>query len=221
MRKTTMLFIIPLFVFAGGCGISSGSESEKTNPESIPETEAFKDDFTRDFIKSPDEAEEGYYTFVSKTKGYTMLFPVDATISSAAHDYQDDYFETFNFGESVDEENLSRYFTVTYEDKPSTRDIEFNLELLTEHTGYESEFKEIRAGDNVIYYGKGNEELTHNETNKKVKFYGYLAYIHSQKDQEGLHFFYETTCRKANKPCEINEQVEEERALLMMKSIQF
>lgn len=219
IKKFIKLNLAIMLIVTAGCGTDSAGKAEKQ--ESIPETEAFKDDFTREFIKSPDETEDGYYTFVSKTKGYTMLFPVDATISSAAHDYQDDYFETFNFGESIDEENLSRYYTVTYEDKPSTKDIEYNLELLTEHIGYESEFKEIRTGDNVIYYGKGNKELTHNETGKKVMFYGYFGYIQSQKDQEGLHFFYETTCRKADKPCEINEQVEEERALLMMKSIQF
>ncbi|KEZ48958.1 hypothetical protein [Metabacillus indicus] len=214
--KLNLAFMLTL---TAGCGTDSAGKAEKQ--EFTPETKAFKDDFTREFIKSPDETEDGYYTFVSKTKGYTMLFPVNATISSAAHDYQEDYFETYNFGESVDEENLSRYFTVTYEDKPSTRDIEFNLELLTEHTGYESEFKEIRALDNVIYYGKGNKELTHNETGKKVMFYGYFGYIQSPKDHKGLHFFYQTTCRKADKPCEVNEQVEEERALLMMKSIQF
>ncbi len=72
--KLNLAFMLTL---TAGCGTDSAGKAEKQ--EFIPKTKAFKDDFTSEFIKSPDETEDGYYTFVSKTKGYTMLFPVNAT----------------------------------------------------------------------------------------------------------------------------------------------
>ncbi|MEK3806757.1 hypothetical protein MHB63_09480 [Bacillus sp. FSL H8-0547] len=221
MKKIILLSLTIMLAFTGGCGMTKEKDNGKVDQQSMPETEAFQDEFTREFMKSTEETEEGYYTFESKTKGYTMLFPVNAKIASTAYDSQDDFFETYNFGESVDDKNLSRYITVTYEDKPSTKDIKFNLELLSEHTGYDTDFREIKAGDNIIFYSKGKKELTHKETNKKVKFYSYFAYVQSQKSEKGIQFFYQTTCKKATDSCEIIDKDEEEKALLMMKSINF
>ncbi|OHR73236.1 hypothetical protein HMPREF3291_20040 [Bacillus sp. HMSC76G11] len=66
--------------------MSKEKENGKTDASTMPETEAIIDEFTREFMASSKEVEEGYYTFQSKTKGYTMLFPENAKISSG--DYE-------------------------------------------------------------------------------------------------------------------------------------
>ncbi|TDL79180.1 hypothetical protein [Peribacillus frigoritolerans] len=144
MKKIIQLGLFFMLIFTGGCGMSKEKENGKTDASTLPETEAFKDEFTREFIASGEEVEEGYYPFQSKTKGYTMLFPVSATISSTSYDSQEEFFETYNFGEGVKESNLSRYVTITYEDKPTTKNIEFNLDMLSEHAGYETSFEKIK-----------------------------------------------------------------------------
>ncbi|WP_191559884.1 hypothetical protein [Metabacillus idriensis] len=80
---------------------------------------------------------------------------MNATISATTYDSQEDFFETYNFGEGVKESNhLLRYITITYEDKPTTKNIEVNLDMLVEHAGYETTFEEIKNGENLIIYVK-------------------------------------------------------------------
>ncbi|MDR0139068.1 hypothetical protein RFW18_15030 [Metabacillus idriensis] len=221
MIKIIQLSLVFMLIFTGGCGIFKENRSGNIDASAMPETEAFKDEFTREFMASSDEVEEGFYSFESKTNGYTMLFPVNATISSTSYDSQEDFFETYNFGEGVKESNLSRYVTITYEDKPTTKNIEFNLDMLSEHAGYETSFEKIKNGENLIYYSKGSQTINDTETKKKADFYGYFGYIQSQKNEKGIQFFYEVTCMDAVQSCEINSKSEEENALLIMKSINF
>lgn len=221
MKKIIQLSLVFMLIFTGGCGMSKEKENGKIDASSMPETEAFKDEFTREFMASSKEVEEGYYTFQSKTKGYTMLFPVNATIASTSYDSQEDFFETYNFGEGVKKSNLSRYVTITYEDKPTTKNIEFNLDMLSEHAGYETSFEKIKNDENLIYYGKGSQTINDTETKKKADFYGYFGYIQSQKNEKGIQFFYEVTCMDADQSCEIDVKKEEENALLIMNSIDF
>jgi len=75
MKQWLTLLIISTLIL-GGC---DGMDAKKQNAEEkLPDTIAFQDEFTREFIKSPEEVEDGYYLFESKTGGYTMLFPVNA-----------------------------------------------------------------------------------------------------------------------------------------------
>jgi hypothetical protein len=221
LKKRIQLILVIMLFITGGCGMSKEKENGKIDASSIAETEAFQDEFTRGFLASNEEVEEGYYTFESKTKGYTMLFPVNATISSTTYDSQEDFFETYNFGEGVKESNLSRYITITYEDKPITKNVEVNLDMLVEHAGYETTFEEIKNGDNLIFYGMGSQTINDEETKKKADFYGYLGYIQSQKNEKGIQFFYEVTCMDADQSCEIDVKKEGVNALFIMKSIGF
>ena len=57
-----------------------GNEKPITNPEKVsaedlPDTRAMQDEFTRSFLKTTEEVEEGYYLFVSSIDHYEMYLP--------------------------------------------------------------------------------------------------------------------------------------------------
>ncbi|KEZ49284.1 hypothetical protein AZ46_0214590 [Metabacillus indicus LMG 22858] len=208
-----MLFFILLFLFAGGCGMSKESKNGKANQESLPETEAFKDEFTREFMKSTEETEEGYYTFESKTKGYTILFPKDAIVSTGDYEAVKDQFESLSFGEKRIDEKISYFIKLSYEDNSSTRDIDTKLKLLSNGVEYKGDYKKVVQGDYMIYSsddGSGNPE-----------YYYYLAYIKSAASDQAVRFTYFSNCIVEEKSCELITEKTEERINQILNSIKF
>ena len=107
VKRIIQIGLIVIIVILSGCTIKRG-RGEKTKRHNLsPETSAFKDDFTREFMVSTEEVQEGYYQFKSKTEGYTMLFPVNAKVGALAFGLNQDVFETYSFGEQVKEKNLA------------------------------------------------------------------------------------------------------------------
>ncbi|MDQ0273320.1 hypothetical protein [Cytobacillus purgationiresistens] len=109
--------------------------------ENLPGTRAYQDEFTREFLQSPEEIEEGFYQFKSKTEGYTMWFPKDAKVSEAGFESNQDVFETFSFGEQVKKENLSFYYKITYNQNVLTDDSEIYLESLSSYAGFDGNYE--------------------------------------------------------------------------------
>ena len=66
--------------------------------QKLPDTVALQDDFTREFIASPEEVEEGYYLFESKTGGYTMWYPKNAKLDQTFYKIMIKYL---TFGQSL------------------------------------------------------------------------------------------------------------------------
>lgn len=59
MRKTAF-FLFCILLLIAGCSIK---EMLKANEDNFPKTEAFQDPFTREFMVSPEEVEQGFYLF--------------------------------------------------------------------------------------------------------------------------------------------------------------
>ena len=64
-----------------GCNTRQGESQKATTDMKIPDTIAYKDDFTRKYLNSNKEVIKGFYLFKSMTEGYTMYFPVNAKVS--------------------------------------------------------------------------------------------------------------------------------------------
>ncbi|MDL4840514.1 hypothetical protein QQS35_08660, partial [Aquibacillus sp. LR5S19] len=73
MKIKQILPLVIILVILGGCQLKEAQ---------LPETKAFQDEFTREFMDSTEEVKDGYYLFRSKTDGYTMLFPENAEMDS-------------------------------------------------------------------------------------------------------------------------------------------
>src|SRR5699024_9022676 len=72
------ILIMVLITLLGGC--QADKDETITNPseidkEDLPDVHAFEYEFTRKFLQSTEETEEGFYSFLSKTKKYKMDFP--------------------------------------------------------------------------------------------------------------------------------------------------
>ena len=216
VKRIIQIGFIAIIVILTGCTISV-EEGEKTKETSHlwPETPAFKDDFTREFIDSTEEVQEGYYQFKSKTEGYTMLFPVNAKVAAVAYGLNQDVFETYSFGEQVKEKNLAFYYKMTYENKPMTKHIDINLKSLSRYAGYDGEYEKFEHAGKTYYYA------TDVSKDGEITYYSYLNYIKSNKSDKALSYFVDSTCADNSGNCKMDPKELEERFLIMMKSVDF
>ena len=184
-----------------------------------PDTAAFKDDFTKDFMDSPKEVKDGYYLFKSKTGGYTMLYPVNATLDNSYYERHKDYYEAIYYGDSYSKSNIAYSVKATYEDKQITEDIDVNLDLLKDSLDYSGGFQKLNSKDQAYYYAKKIDKV--GKKGDVQKFYEFFSYIKSHKSHQAIRFLYTITCADNTKKCVINEKKEEEKAKMLMKSVEF
>src|SRR5690625_330531 len=100
MIRTILLMLLVLLLLGGCKDIKNNEDLKNANPKDIPDTTAMQDDFTRDYMASAEEEEEGYYLFESKTGGYTMLYPVNSNLDDIYYQKRHDSYEALHFGES-------------------------------------------------------------------------------------------------------------------------
>lgn len=200
----------------GGC-TTNVEDGEKTKETTYlrPETAAFKDGFTKEFMDSTEEVKDGYYRFKSKTEGYTMLFPVNAKVDPVGFERNEDVFETYSFGEQVKEKNLAYYNRITYQNSLIAKDIGFNLESLSEYAGYVGDYNTFEYKDKTYYYATDIYRIEEG-TN-----YKYFAYIKSNKSDMSLEYFASSTCLSESQKCNAGSKEIEERFLMLMKSVDF
>ena len=125
-----------------GCNTSKGEAQKATADMKIPDTLAYKDDFTRKYLNSKKEVIKGFYRFNSMTKGYTMQFVECKSISGEAA-LNSDVFESFRFNEVDRKENLVYDYKITYENRPITSNVDLNLALLSRDVGYEGNYEQF------------------------------------------------------------------------------
>ncbi|GCD81231.1 putative lipoprotein YvcA [Parageobacillus thermoglucosidasius] len=201
-------------ILIGGCEMDS-----KAQPEKLPDTVAFQDEFTREFMVSPKEVKEGYYLFKSKTGGFTMWFPKDAKINRGLYEKHDKYYESSVIAGVREQENIIYDIDMVYENRLRTEDIESDLFLLSADADYNGEYTKIEADRSTIYFAKNEQHIS--VDNKKDIVYKFFAYIKSNHSHQGVQFIYGVSCKDADQGCHINVDKEEERAKMLMKSIEF
>ncbi|KEZ49282.1 hypothetical protein [Metabacillus indicus] len=213
MKRIVQFYILIFLAVTGGCGMNSEQGNERVNQESLPETRAFKDEFTREFMKSTEETEDGFYTFKSKTKGYTMLFPVNAEISTMDYEQIKSSYEALSYSEKVHKENISYFMTVNFEDSSDTDDIQINLGILSDVSGYEGDYKEYTSGEKTIYFGE--------KRNEEDGYYSYAAYVTSDGSNKAVSLNYHSRCLDKGTSCELPGPGEKEKIKRIAESLKF
>ncbi|WP_411334194.1 hypothetical protein ACK1LH_20575 [Metabacillus indicus] len=193
--------------------ISSGCSKDSLPGDRLPDTEAFKNEFTREFMKSDEETEDGFYTFESKTKGYTMLFPVNAKISTMDYEQIKSSYEALSYSEEVDKESISYFMTVNFEDSLDTDDIQINLGILSDVSGYEGDYKEYKSSEKTIYFGE--------KRNEENGYYSYVAYIASDGSNKAVSLNYHSRCTNKETSCELPGPGEKEKINRIVESVEF
>jgi hypothetical protein len=213
LKRWRNLLLLAL-ILIGGCEMDS-----KAQPEKLPDTVAFQDEFTREFMVSPKEVKEGYYLFKSRTGGFTMWFPKDAKISNMFYEKHDKYYESSRFGGVRKQENVTYAVDMVYENRNITNVIDVNLSLLSDYADYNGEYTKIEGDSSTIYFAKNEQHISVN--NKKNIVYYFFSYVKSNYSPQAVRFIYWVKCEDIARGCHIDVDKEEERAKMLMKSIEF
>ncbi|MDQ0231213.1 hypothetical protein [Metabacillus malikii] len=215
MRSWFIYVLVGTLIFAGGC-----TTKKEVERKEWPETPAFQDEDTRKMLDSTEEVQDGYYLYTSKTGGYSMLWPVDAIKQS----YQNNgnAFEKVIFSGSNAKENYIYDVYTTFDNSSPESYIDIFLSNLSSTLEYNGDYKEIRDDNKSIYLAKKKTPIKTSDE-REYLVYSYFSYIRDNKTEQGFEYIYSIGCYEdANvRDCAIDENKEEERALMLMKTVNF
>lgn len=215
MRYLQFLLIITFLL--GGC-MTRDIRNEATEKE--VQTLALQDDFTKEFIPSTEEAEEGYYTFESGVGGYTMLYPVNAVMDQTYYQYRGQEYEVILFGEGREKENYGYSVRGRFEDGKMAQLIDSNLDFLigSKKLITTEDFEKYTRGDNEIYFAEYKNNINNNKNGYYLNF---LGYIKSQTSDKAIGLTYSSTCLSETEECKLDLKQERERAKKIFHSVRF
>ena len=203
--------MIASLLFLGGCQV-----------ETYPEVPAFEDEFTREFLPSTEEVEEGYYLLKSKTGGYQMLFPENAKVSTFGYERNGEVFESLIFEEYNADRNIYIEHQLIYDfhsKEDYDLDLDVRLEALSTTLQHVGDYQTIEMENKDIYYANLTQD--YGEEDNPTTVYRTFAYIVSKYEQFGIKYIITTTCYEFSNDCTINSKEQELNAFKMMKSIKF
>jgi hypothetical protein len=204
-----------MIILVAGCNTSQGESQKATADMKIPDTIAYKDDFTRKYLNSNKEIIKGFYLFKSMTKGYTMYFPVNAKVSQEGLVLNSDVFESFRFSEENSTGNPVYDYKVTYENRPITSEVELNLALLSNDVGYKGNYEQFDHEGKTYNYAKTVQK------DEKGITYRYFSYIKSIQGDKAISYVMSFTKADSSENGKPKPEELEEKFLNMIKSIDF
>jgi len=189
-------------------------DETSTNPseidkENLPDVHAFEDEFTRKFLQSTEETEEGFYPFLSKTKKYKMDFPGGGVIDDRAFSINEKDYEEVPI--TIKDDTGYGMHIIYY--SGNTKDLlEEDLHAFKKRLGYDGDLKKLKKSDRSIYYAHFRDN----------GFDNYIGYVLNEQDTGGIEVFYEIDCRDEKKGiCQEKKMANNERAMKWMESVQF
>lgn len=199
--------ILSFVLFQVGCGIQ--------NKEEVPNTVAFQDEFTKNFLETSKEVVEGHYLFKSQTDLYTVHIPINASMHKAVYQRAGDEFEAVGIVENDQEQNLSIYYNIFFDNQPRANDIEFKLDMFETYLDYTGDFEESIRDSITYYYAEDKFEF---EGKKSLYYFGYIK---PPIENIGIQFIGTVTCIDYEKPCKQDSKEANEQVLNIMHSINF
>ena len=171
--------------------MEKSSDNKETKTE-LPDTIAAQDEFTRSFLVSTDEVEEGHYAFKTWTEAYTMWIPVDGKLSQGFYEKREKHWERFSYAWLDNKENLSYGVYGQFEDRPDSEEI--GLEHLSDFSKFEGEYSKSEDEKNIYYYGERIYEAGL-EREEKIPVYSHIGFIKHKNSDKALgilfdHCFY-------------------------------
>ncbi len=206
-----------LLVITGGCQSGEDRKSVETAQKPRQESDVIRDEFTSSFIDPDTKPQKGFYLFKSKTDGFTMNFPGNATLSQAFYETNGNHFENMLFGADDKDENTTFSMFLTYENQPVTAEIEANLSLISDSVNYSGEYLKEELPDKTIYYA----EKTSQSKNGETAFYEIFGYAKSADSDQAISFTNAVSCLKTEMTCQIDVTKEKMKTIDLMESIAF
>ncbi|WP_147675238.1 hypothetical protein [Numidum massiliense] len=196
-----------------------------------PDTPAFNDAFTREFLDKDAETPEGFHLFRSGTGYYTILFPENYVlveesyyrkrgVSSTEHpDTENVYMH--QDGVSPKENKLIKGIKLFL--KPDGNvivDTRIRSMLRKINAPADTEVKTFKDNNKTVYCAENVDEYKEGDASTDKTFYFYGFIVHNVSKQ-ALYFNLEHTCFDSHNRCPIDFEKEKKMALQMMKSVEF
>lgn len=217
MKKKIILFIIVCIIIIGGV-VFLKKDIMDMDPKKLPDVMAFQDEFTRGFMGSTKEVEDGYYLFESGTGGYTMLYPEDARINHLTYERLDDYFEYMSYGGENEKITGSRYtINAIYDRGEKSTSLNGLLGLLSSSVNYEGEYDNIKYDDKEIHFA--TKEYIAEESNQNAYFF--LVVVLSNESDQAVSYVYDISCNAGYKGCFYDMEAVEKEVMKVMESVEF
>ena len=211
-HRVGMFMILLVVIVLGGCQLGNSNKNQKPSEmdaEDLPDVEAFNDEFTRDFLQSVEETEEGFYPFLSGTGKYKMDFPAGGVIDDKMYTNRDNIHEDVPI--SI-EDDTGFGMSVLYFSDDNKKLLEDNLDAFKTRLGYEGEFEKLEKSNRTIYYANQEDDV----------FRTYAAYILNGKNSGAIEVIYNIDCQDEKEEiCEKNKESDKERALKWIESVEF
>lgn len=154
MKKLVMLVMVVFFVGCASNDVMNKNEIMETKSSKLPKVDAFQDDYTKQFMYSTKEVEQGYYLFESLTKEYTMNFPENGLVLDSLKN-NDDTLERMEFMFRFSDELLPPYYKMKF----VFHTLENNEKALQKmpvysdvEVDYRNEMEKIETDDSVIHH---------------------------------------------------------------------
>src|SRR5690625_4118114 len=205
------------FLFLAGCD-SSEKDISKMDPGKLPNLPAFQDDFTREFMGSIDEIEDGFYLFKSKTGKYTIMYPGNAKMQRTFYGFTGENYEKLRYA-GGDEEVTGATYTVDLSFKHNKDTIRFDTHLSVVSRGvrYEGEFEKIETDDTEIYFAKNTIPVD----GERIGSYNFFGVVKSKESNKTLNYNYMVYCERDAKSCDYDIEGIEKHVKKLMRSVTF
>lgn len=188
------------------------------DPKKLPDVMAFQDEFTRGFMKSTKEVEDGYYLFESGTGGYTMLYPEDARMDHIYYERTKESVEHIKFGgdnEKITGDNYTIY--ALYDFGSIAREPDSLLYLLSNGINYKGENDKIEYDDRIIYFAT----MKYTTKSKRQSTYRFFGVIQSKDIDQAVSYRYNVHCKDESKGCSYDLEAVENEVMKIMESVEF
>ncbi|GIN13474.1 hypothetical protein J26TS2_33410 [Shouchella clausii] len=223
MDKSKTLLAVVIAMMLGGCGQMGSSpeeEPEKTpaemDPADLPQISAFQKDFSRQFMESTEQVEEGYYLLRSGIDAFTIYFPEEATLMENAYGSDGDHYEKLRFVYENDNENRGYTIDFQYNLGGNATRPDWKLDGLRKKWSYEGEWNKIENEQSLLYYGAKQED------SGTVMIFGYnISSTEDHEEPKAIEFSQMVTCIDESADCNLDLEKEERYVLKWVKSISF
>lgn len=178
--------------------------------EDLPEVRALQNEFTRSFIESTEEVEPGYYSFLSGTKRYRMLFPKEGVIHQG-YGVKEDQFEGFLMS-TVNDNGTDSQIKINYYAYATKESADGGLKMLEGRVDQKLDFEKISSETSDLYYAPIQFD---------PDIFGIAALIVSLNDNGVIQIVYDTQCKKDQNECQQIKEEEVDKMIHWLGSFEF
>ncbi|MEC5422975.1 hypothetical protein QGM71_05615 [Virgibacillus sp. C22-A2] len=181
------------------------------DPDELPDTRAFEDEFTREFLQSTEETRPGYYSFLSGNGKYEMDFPAGGVVGEKSYALKEEDYEGISIG--VDNYNgTESYIKLNYNSLDEKGREDTILDMINHQFNGELEFDKFTSENSTLYLSYFEDDET---------YYAYAGFLQNEVENGGIRIIYETKCVGGKEECEGIKAESKDMMKQQIESIQF